>query len=184
MADSAQRLGRTAHLRRAGAGDARLLAQLGARLFEQAFAEANDAENMRLYLAGAFSVDQQEAELADGDRATWIAEDAGKAAVGYVTMRKRSAAQGTNALAPAEVQRLYVDRAWHGRQVGKALIEACTAQARAWHCDVLWLGVWEENARAIAFYRKMGFAAVGAQSFMLGRDAQQDIVMAKDLLAT
>jgi diamine N-acetyltransferase len=179
MADSVQRMGRTASLRRAGADDARLLAQLGARLFEQAFAGANAPENMRLYLAGAFSVEQQGAELADSDRATWIAEDAGKAAVGYVTLRNRSPAQATGAVAPAEVQRLYVDRAWHGQQVGKALIDACTAQARTWHCDVIWLAVWEENARAIAFYRKMGFAAVGAQTFMLGRDAQRDIVMSK-----
>jgi ribosomal protein S18 acetylase RimI-like enzyme len=174
-------MGRTAHVRRAGADDARLLAQLGARLFDQAFAAANDPENMRLYLAGAFSVEQQGAELADGDRATWIAEDAGKAAVGYVTMRKRGAAAATGALAPAEIQRVYVDRAWHGQEVGKALIEACTAQAKAWHCDVIWLAVWEENARAIAFYRKMGFAAVGVQTFMLGRDAQRDIVMAKSV---
>ena len=183
MAVSVQRMGRTARLRRAGADDARLLAQLGARLFEQAFAGANDAENIRLYLAGAFSVEQQGAELADGDRATWIAEDAGKAAIGYVTLRNRSPAKGTSAVAPAEVQRLYVDRAWHGQHVGKALMEACTAQAKAWHCDVIWLAVWEENARAIAFYGKMGFAEVGAQTFMLGRDAQRDVVMAKGVTA-
>jgi len=172
-------MGRTAHLRRAGADDARLLAQLGARLFEQAFGAANDPENMRLYLAGAFSVEQQGAELADSDRATWIAEDAGKAAVGYVMLCNRSAAPAAGALAPAEIQRVYVDRAWHGQQVGNALIDACTVQARAWHCDVIWLSVWEENARAIAFYRKMGFEAVGAQTFMLGHDAQRDIVMSK-----
>lgn len=179
MAESTHRLGRKVALRQAQVDDARLLAQLGARLFEQTFASANDPDDLRAYLTGAFSIDCQTAELKDDSRVTWIAEDAGKAAVGYAMLRRGTRSDGVVAVAPAEVQRIYVDHAWHGREVGQALIDACVDQARAWHCDVVWLAVWERNSRAIAFYQKMGFAPVGSQTFMLGRDEQHDVVMAR-----
>jgi GNAT superfamily N-acetyltransferase len=82
---------------------------------------------------------------------------------------------------PAEVQRIYADRAWHGRGVGSALLKACVEQSRAWACDVLWLGVWEQNPRGIAFYEKWGFRRVGAQRFLVGTDSQRDHVMALGL---
>jgi len=86
-----------------------------------------------------------------------------------------------NPSAPAELQRIYVDREWHGRGVGDALLQACFSQTRAWHCDVVWLGVWERNPRATAFYERHGFRRVGRQVFLLGRDEQFDNVMARSV---
>ena len=60
-------------------------------------------------------------------------------------------------------------------------MRACFERATALGCDVIWLGVWERNPRAIAFYEKMGFATVGGHSFMLGRDLQHDLVMSRAL---
>jgi GNAT superfamily N-acetyltransferase len=182
MPASGEQLNRNATLRRADQGDARLLAQLGARLFEQAFGAANDPADMRAYLAAAFSVEQQSAELAEPQSATWIAEDAGRAAVGYTTVTRGGVADGVTGTKPAEVRRIYVDQPWQGRGVSHALMSACIEQARAWHCDVVWLGVWERNPRAIAFYEKVGFRPVGRQTFELGADVQRDIVMAKVLV--
>jgi diamine N-acetyltransferase len=178
---SAEPLNGRATLRRAEPADARLLAQLGARLFEQAFGAANDAADMRTYLESAFTVEARSAELADAAVATWIAEDAGQAAIGYATVRRGANASGVDAERPAEVQRLYVDATWHGRGVSDALMAACVEQAHAWHSDVLWLGVWERNPRAIAFYERAGFRVVGRQTFTLGQDVQQDLVMARRL---
>src|SRR5258708_2481220 len=129
-------------LRRATSTDALLLAHLGARLFEQTFGAANDPEDMRAYLAESFSIEHEEELLADAHRAVWIAEDAGRAAIGYAVLRRGSIAVGVDAATPAEVQRIYVESAWHGQRVSDALMRACIDQARAWHCDVLWLGVW------------------------------------------
>ena len=56
-------------------------------------------------------------------------------------------------------------------------MDACLATAREWEADLLWLGVWEHNPRAIAFYEKRGFRAIGAQEFLLGADRQRDLVM-------
>ncbi|MGH9889736.1 MAG: GNAT family N-acetyltransferase, partial [bacterium] len=182
MPDPAQSPRAVVSLRKAREGDALLLSQLGARLFEQAFGSANDPEDMRAHLARVFSVEAQRAELNDGDRAIWIAEDAGRAAVGYAMLRRGITVDGVAGEKPAEVQRIYVERAWHGQGVGEALMRACVEHAtNVWHADVIWLGVWEKNPRAIAFYEKAGFHIVGRQTFVLGSDVQQDFVMARPL---
>ncbi|HEV8235545.1 MAG TPA: GNAT family N-acetyltransferase [Gemmatimonadaceae bacterium] len=171
----------TPRLRRATTNDAQLLAELAARLFEDTFGPDNDPEDMRSYLASAFSEERQLAELADASRVIWIALDPSDRPIGYVTMRRGTRTDGIGGDHPAEVQRIYADRGWHGRGTGAALMAACVEQARAWGCDVLWLAVWERNPRAIAFYEKKGFRKVGRQTFVLGRDIQHDHVMARSL---
>jgi ribosomal protein S18 acetylase RimI-like enzyme len=168
-------------IRRATDVDAELLSHLATRLFSETFGPVNDPADMSAYIAANFSADAERSTLGDADRAVWIAEDDGHAAIGYTTVRRGSTADGVVGMKPAEVQRIYVDAAWHGHGAGHALMRACVAQARAWHCDVIWLGVWERNPRAIAFYEKAGFRVVGRQTFLLGRDVQQDFVMAMSL---
>jgi diamine N-acetyltransferase len=168
-------------VRRASPDDAILLSRLGARLFEATFGAMNTVEDMREYLATAFAIDAVREVLADPNRTAWIAEDAGYAAIGYTVLRRGARASGVSGEKPVEIQRIYADQAWHGRGVGAALMRACIDQGRAWHGDELWLAVWEKNPRAIAFYEKKGFRVVGRQSFHLGRDVQQDLVMALSL---
>ncbi len=136
---------------------------------------------MQRYLAQAFSSEIQRNELSHPSRAAWIAFDPHDQAIGYAMLRRDSVANGLTAVRPAEVERIYVESVWHGRGVGKALMLACFHQAHTWECDAIWLGVWERNPRAIAFYEKSGFQAMGQQTFVLGRDVQNDIVMARPL---
>jgi ribosomal protein S18 acetylase RimI-like enzyme len=168
-------------VRQATLDDAALLADLGARLFEQTFAAANTPEDMRAYLASAFSPEIQSAELADANRAAILAFDEHRNAVGYAMTRRGSRSNGVTSERPVEVQRIYVDRSLHGRGVADRLMNSCVEQARAWNADVLWLAVWEENPRAIAFYKRVGFVVVGVQDFVLGSDVQHDFVMARPL---
>ena len=165
------------HIRRATTDDALLLSRLGARLFEDTFGAMNDPDDMRTYVSAAFSLESQRDVLEDPATAAFIAEDAGHAAIGFAIMKRGSRGAGVTGTKPVEVQRIYSDHAWHGRGVGALLMNACIEQARAWHADELWLGVWEKNPRAIAFYQKTGFRAVGRQTFQLGRDLQHDFVM-------
>jgi ribosomal protein S18 acetylase RimI-like enzyme len=171
----------TVTIRRATEADASLLSRLATRLFEETFRPMNDPADMGAYVSHAFSVEAERAALRDADCAVWIVEDATSSAMGYAMMRCGSTASGVVAKRPAELQRIYVDRGMHGLGVGDALMRTCVEHARSWHCDVLWLGVWEHNPRALAFYRKVGFRVVGRQSFQLGSDLQQDFVMARPL---
>jgi ribosomal protein S18 acetylase RimI-like enzyme len=159
--------------RRATTADAALLARLGAELFAQAFAAQNTPENMSAYLGAAFSEERQRHELEDESTRAWVAEADG-ASIGYAQIK-------VGADHSAELVRIYADRVWHGRGVGQALLDHCVDGARAAGAKTLWLGVWERNPRAIAFYEKHGFRVVGEQAFQLGADAQRDIVMVKEL---
>jgi ribosomal protein S18 acetylase RimI-like enzyme len=164
-------------LRVATTADAALLTAFGRRLFEETFAPHNTPEDMAAYLAEAFGEAKQRAELLEPGATWWIAEDASGEPAGYVRLRMGAMHPHVQADRPAEVSRLYADRAHHGRGVGATLLARCITEARRRGADVLWLGVWEHNVRAIAFYEKNGFRVVGEQAFRLGRDVQRDLVM-------
>ena len=170
-------------IERATAADAAALAPAAASLFEQTFADANTPEDMATYLGRAFTESRQRGELEDERNLIWIARDiANTAILGYAHLRLDALpAEAPPAKRGAEIARLYTDRGWHGRGLGAKLMAACIAAGRDAGADVLWLGVWERNARAIAFYEKHGFTAIGEQPFMLGTDRQRDVVMALDL---
>ncbi|HEX3232934.1 MAG TPA: GNAT family N-acetyltransferase [Gemmatimonadales bacterium] len=168
-------------VRLAGPADAGQLSELAVRTFRDTYAEQNRPENMVRYLAEHFSPEHQGEELADPAMATVVAEE-GSRLIGYAQLRAGNppaCVPGTDRL---EVSRFYVDRPWHGRGVAQALIRATVAEAARRGARTLWLGVWERNPRGIAFYRKCGFADVGAQTFLLGTDRQDDRVMALALV--
>ena len=80
-----------------------------------------------------------------------------------------------------ELERFYVAREWHGLGLAQLLMTRVIAVASQAGAAALWLGVWERNARAIAFYRKFGFIDVGPMSFMLGSDLQTDRIMCRPI---
>jgi ribosomal protein S18 acetylase RimI-like enzyme len=167
-------------IRRANSDDARLLAELGASTFNETFAADNTSEDMDAYLAAHFSVAQQTAELAHPDSTFLIGEVDGKAA-GYAKLHSGEPPKEIEGAKPIELVRLYVSSEWLGRGVGEALMRACLDESRNAGHESLWLGVWERNARAQAFYRKWAFHAVGEHIFQLGADAQRDILMERAL---
>ena len=77
-------------------------------------------------------------------------------------------------------KRFYVDKPWHGQGLARSLMDAAEKAARARGAREFWLGVWERNERAQAFYRKCGFRKVGTQIFVVGTDPQTDNVMLRE----
>lgn len=165
-------------IRRASVDDAAMLARLAAASFADTFAADNDAHDMATYMAEAFGEAQQRAELCDDRLLVMIADVAGDVA-GYAMLREGPADECVGVTDAIEVARLYADRRWIGAGVGAALMQACLEAAAARGRSTIWLGVWEHNARAIAFYRRWGFVQKGTHPFVLGRDHQTDHVMAR-----
>ena len=163
-------------IRRGKPTDARLLAELGARTFSETFARDNSAEDMTAYLGSAFNPAQQRTELSEPNSLFLIAEFDG-VAVGYAMLRSGNVLENVSGENPIELVRLYVEQAHLGRGVGAALMQACIDEARKRGHQTLWLGVWEHNQRAQAFYRKWNFHAIGTHIFQLGEDPQTDILM-------
>ena len=160
--------------------DAAVVSELARRTFHDTFAPTNDPGDMALYLAGAFGVDIQTRELNDRDITTLLVEEGGTV-IAYAMVRGDHVPDCVDGPEPIELWRFYVDRGWHGRGVAAALMDRVKAAARERGAKTLWLGVWERNERAQAFYRKHGFRKVGTQIFVVGTDPQTDHVMIREL---
>jgi RimJ/RimL family protein N-acetyltransferase len=158
--------------------DAAMLADLAARTFRDTFADGTSAEDMALHLAEAYGPVQQGRELADTAIVTLLVE-AGDTLVAYAQLRRGSVPACVENADPVELWRFYVGQSWHGRGIAQKLMRRVDEAAHRMGARTIWLGVWEHNARAQAFYRKCGFANVGSHAFVVGRDAQTDHILAR-----
>lgn len=167
-------------VRRANPRDAAALAVLAERTFRETFAHQNSLEDMDLHCRSHFGREIQAAEIRDPSRVTMVCEGE-KGLIGFGQLRWSVPPACVVAQKPAEIQRLYVDALFHGRGIARALMDAMIDDAAKAGADVAWLGVWERNPRAIAFYAKCGFEAVGEHVFVLGGDPQRDLVLVRRL---
>jgi GNAT superfamily N-acetyltransferase len=168
------------NIRVATAADAAVVADLARRTFYDTFAPTNNPVDMALHLESAYGVDQQTRELTDRDITTLLVEE-GPSAIAYAQVRADHVPECVTGPNPIELWRFYVDAAWHGRGIAQALMEHVKAVARERGAKTLWLGVWERNDRARAFYAKCGFADAGEHIFLFGTDPQTDRVMVTSL---
>lgn len=167
-------------IRKATVGDAELIADLSRTTFYDAFAKDNTKENMDDFMNNVFTKDALMQEVLNNDGIFILAFD-GEEAVGYARMReqnKEHLMEGENAI---EIARIYSTQASIGKGVGPALMKACIDIALGMKRSVIWLGVWEKNQRAIAFYQKWGFEKFGEHIFPIGTDPQTDWLMKKAL---
>src|SRR6266550_5260926 len=166
---------------RAGlATDATALAELAARTFSETFAVDNRPEDIAIHAAQAYGTPHQQRELLDPEIVTLLVEVDGQLA-GYAHLRSGvppACVAGEN---PIEVWRFYIGQQWHGRGIAQALMRSVESDAHRRGGRTLWLGVWERNERAKAFYHKSGFADAGSHVFMVGTDAQTDRILIRSL---
>lgn len=133
---------------------------------------------MAVHCRASFGEAVQAGEISNPNMITLLAEE-DRRLVGFAQLRWGDAPDCISASSPGEIQRLYVLNEWHGKGVAQGLMNACLEKMKIHGSKVVWLGVWEQNPRAIAFYRKFGFMEVGDQVFSLGSKAQRDIIMAR-----
>lgn len=170
-------------IRRALPTDAKALAEIAESTFRATFEAFNAPEHMAAHCAQCYGEALQGAEIRDPAITTLLCVR-GDELIGFAQLRRGGAPDCVLADAPGEIQRLYVDASWHGKGAARQLMEACLDELSSRRCDVAWLGVWEHNHKAIAFYRKHGFAPQGEQIFWLASDPQRDLVMVRPLSTT
>ncbi len=158
------------------------MSELGRTSFVDAFAAdpRNRPEDMAAYMGQSFSVATLARELAQPST-IFLLDDRDGAAAGYAKLNAFATERCVVAQRPLELARLYAGTAFIGQGVGPALMQACLDEARARGHDVLWLGVWEFNPRAVRFYEKWGFHRVGEHTFLLGSDPQLDWIFQRDV---
>ncbi len=156
------------------------LQQIGRQTFDETFSESNSAENMAKYLEEAYSYEKLSTELNDPNSFFYFAMY-DQIVVGYLKLNKggsQTELKHNNAL---EIERIYVLKDFHGKKVGQLLFDKAIQVAKDQHAAYVWLGVWENNKRAIQFYSKNGFVEFDQHIFMLGNEAQTDIMMKMEL---
>ena len=166
----------TLSIRRAQPPDAAALAGFAARTFFETYADANDPADMADHLSAKYGETIQDAEIRNPLASYLLAEVEGGLA-GYAYLLFEHAPEGVALDRPVELARFYVAREWHGRGVAQALMTACVNEACRGGGNTLWLAVWQENARAISFYRRAGFDLAGTVKFKLGSQWQNDHLM-------
>lgn len=166
----------TAAIRYASAADAFALSELGAETFRASYAEANGPHLVEGYIADHYSPAIQLAELQDDRLIYFVAEIEGQLA-GFALLRTDQAHPDVGGTHPIRLARIYVDTPYLGVGLGSALMERCIEECRMRAHDLLWLGVWERNQKAIAFYERWGFARVGVEVFDVGGDKQRDVIL-------
>ena len=170
-----------ATIRHARSSDAKALAALAEQTFRDTFGEANSAEDMDIHCSASYGEDIQAAEISNPAMVTLVAEH-GAALIAFAQLRWSGVPACVHAGNPGEIQRLYVAKSWHGKGVAQEVMAACVEEMEGRGSDVIWLGVWERNPRAVAFYAKFGFVEVGDHVFPLGADPQRDVIMARPVV--
>ena len=152
------------------------LQEIGRKTFYDTFFESDSEESMKTYLATSFSTQKLTAELENPNSEFYFATQ-NEVVIGYLKINfgpAQTELQDGNSL---EIERIYVLQDYHGKKVGQLLFEKAIAIAKDNSCSYVWLGVWEENHRALQFYSKNGFVAFDKHIFVFGDEAQTDIMM-------
>ncbi|HXB43130.1 MAG TPA: GNAT family N-acetyltransferase [Puia sp.] len=158
--------------------DAELIASLSRRTFQESFAKFNTKRNMDKFMEVQFTEEVLMAEVEDPVNIFLLASIDNKP-VGYVKLCESPKPPELDNIDVIEIARIYSEQKTIGKGVGKALMLQCIAIAKEKKKKAIWLGVWEHNEHAISFYKKFGFEQFSSHVFMLGDDAQTDLLLKK-----
>lgn len=161
--------------------DLRNLQEISYETFNETFKDQNSSETMNAYLERAFNLDQLEKELSNRSSQFFFVYFNNEVA-GYLKVNIHEAQSEEMGDESLEIERIYVKSNYQKQGLGKDLLNKAMETALKCHKKKIWLGVWEKNENAIAFYKKMGFVQTGAHSFYMGDEEQTDFIMAKTLI--
>ncbi len=160
--------------------DIEKLQKIGRQTFFETFSESNSEENMRKYLNEGFSIEKLTTELTDTNAEFYFAVF-DEEVIGYLKLNFGDSQTELKDNKALEIERIYVSKEFHGKSVGQLLYDKVIEVAKQKNVNYVWLGVWEENPRAISFYKKNGFVEFDKHIFKLGNDEQIDIMMKLNL---
>jgi len=149
--------------------------------FFESFVTSTSEENMQHYLENNFSKEQLTKEVENSHSEFYFAKLENEV-IGYLKINYSDAQTELKDDHTLEVERVYVRNQFHGKGVGQQLLDYAIQLAKQKNMQSVWLGVWENNQRAISFYKKNGFVTFDTHVFMLGEEAQTDYMMRLNLI--
>ncbi|PGT79764.1 MULTISPECIES: GNAT family N-acetyltransferase [Bacillaceae] len=158
----------------------RTLQEVSYETFNDTFRHQNTPQNMNTYLEKAFNLKQLEKELSNISSQFFFIYFNNDVA-GYLKINTNDAQSEEMGEHSLEIERIYIKNKFQKHGLGKHLLNKALEIAVELNRQKIWLGVWEKNENAIAFYKKMGFVETGAHSFFMGDEEQTDMIMTKIL---
>lgn len=168
-------------IRTANKDDAALIADLSRQTFYETFAAQNTKSDMEKFMVEQFSRELLMEQVSEPGNIFLIAFVDDQPA-GYARLKDSENPATLGNADALEISRIYVTNTAIGTGIGKALMQECIRVAIKRNKEMIWLGVWEHNTRAISFYEKFGFSKFATHVFLLGNDPQTDWLMKKDLM--
>lgn len=153
-----------------------LLQDISIRTFTETFAEHNTEEDMKTYVRENLDIGKLTSEFNTQGSSFYFLRS-GNALSGYMKLNEGASQTIAGKSHTLEIERIYVLKEFHGKQLGKLLLNFATGLAKEKQYAEIWLGVWEHNTKAIAFYERNGFITTGSHAFVLGTDEQTDHIM-------
>ena len=163
-------------IRKINIDDLEALRNLSIQTFKETFEEVNTEEDMQKYLDENLSIEKLKTELENPNSEFYFAEN-NEEILGYLKLNFKDAQTEKLEENHFEIERIYVLKAFLGQKIGQILFDKAIEIGREKNLEYVWLGVWEENHRAIHFYEKNGFEIFGKHDFVLGEDVQTDLLM-------
>ena len=163
-------------IRKINIDDLEALRNLSIQTFKETFEEVNTEEDMQKYLDENLSIEKLKSELENPNSEFYFAENNDEI-LGYLKLNFKDAQTEKLEENHFEIERIYVLKAFLGQKIGQILFNKAIEIGREKNLEYVWLGVWEENHRAIRFYGKNGFEIFGKHDFVLGKDVQTDLLM-------
>ena len=168
-------------IRKVKPSEAQQLRQIAMATFIATYGAHNSAANMERYLAQNFSLEQVTRELENPECEFFFAELSGKV-VGYIKLNQGTAQTETVLDHSIEIERIYIIKEYQGKNLGRKLLDRVKELAKKRRIKTIWLGVWENNPKAIGFYEKNGFVTFDKHVFKLGEEDQTDFLMKFELV--
>jgi ribosomal protein S18 acetylase RimI-like enzyme len=166
----------TIAITKASINDINQLQKIGRQTFFETFFETNSEENMKKYLDEGFAIEKLTAEV-NNENSEFYFATLDNNIIGYLKINFGESQTELKDDKAIEIERIYVLKDFHGKNIGKLLYDKAIQIARQKNMDYVWLGVWEKNPRAMNFYTKNGFIEFDKHIFKLGTDEQTDIMM-------
>ncbi|WP_421100889.1 GNAT family N-acetyltransferase [Sporosarcina psychrophila] len=171
----------TINIKKCTLEDSRELQEISHETFNETFKLQNSPENMDAYLEKAFNLKQLEEELSNSSSQFFFVYFNDEVA-GYLKVNTDEAQSEEIDNESLEIERIYIRNRFQKHGLGKCLLNKAMEIAMERKKNKIWLGVWEKNENAIAFYKKKGFVQTGAHSFYMGNEEQVDFIMTKTLI--
>lgn len=168
-------------IRKAKINDAKVLAELGAKTFYDTFRPFHSEEDMQQYIRKSYSLEQIEANFKNENIVYFIAFD-NELPVGYIKLIRNGSDQKLETKKNIELEKIYVLKEYFDKKVGKELMNEAISFSKNENFETLFLGVWQDNNRAIIFYEKFGFTVYATRIFQLGKTICDDYLMKLELI--